>query len=146
VSGALESQREGVAAAYGAIPLVFMHDFSQFKAAAGTNQRAIERFDDSNHVHDLLSRLHGVKPPDAARQTNSWVWADLTDRQRAVTRVSNEPYSQDVACQRDGTTSLPRAWDHLGLSVSMLGLARFVNGDTLALPVGGALDDEGVRA
>ncbi len=51
-----------------------------------------------------------------------------------------------VACQRDGTTSLPRAWDHLGLSVSMLGLARFVNGDTLALPVGGALDDEGVRA
>jgi hypothetical protein len=27
----------------------------------------------------------------------------------------------DVACQRDGTTSLPRAWDHLEVLVSITG-------------------------
>ncbi len=55
-----------------------------------------------------------------------------------------------VACQRDGTTSLPRAWDHLGVSVSIADLAVVVNCDALvwqvSLPVGGALDDQGVRA
>jgi hypothetical protein len=34
-----------------------------------------------------------------------------------------------VACQRDGTTSLPRAWDHLEVSVSISGPVRGVNGD-----------------
>jgi len=33
----------------------------------------------------------------------------------------------DVACQRDGTTVLPRAWDHLVVSVSMVGLPVGVN-------------------
>lgn len=55
-----------------------------------------------------------------------------------------------VACQREGTTSLPRGRDHLEVSVSIAGLAGRVNGGALVgavpLPVGGALDDEGVRA
>lgn len=42
-------------------------------------------------------------------------------------------YCSHVACQRDGTTLLSRGWDHLDVSVSMLGLAGFVNGN--ALPV-----------
>jgi len=49
-----------------------------------------------------------------------------------------------VACQRDGTTVLPRAWDHLEVLVSMADLVSGVNGDAPALPVGGAFDDEGV--
>ncbi len=32
-----------------------------------------------------------------------------------------------VACQRDGTTVLPRVWDHLEVSVSMVGLPVGVN-------------------
>jgi hypothetical protein len=44
-----------------------------------------------------------------------------------------------VACQRDGTTSLPRAWDHLEVSVSIAGLALAVNAgalvESVALPV-----------
>ncbi len=42
---------------------------------------------------------------------------------------------EGVACQRDGTTSLSRAWDRLGVSVSMLGVVRLVKGDVLTLPV-----------
>ena len=49
-----------------------------------------------------------------------------------------------VACQRDGTIVLPRGWDHLGVLVSMAGVLSGVNGDTPALSVGGAFDDEGV--
>ena len=56
----------------------------------------------------------------------------------------------DVACQRDGTTALPGVWDHLEVSVSILGLALGVNTGALtgagSLSVGGAFDDEGVRA
>ena len=52
----------------------------------------------------------------------------------------------DVACQRDGTTVLPRGWDHLEVLSSMADLVSGVNGDAPALPVGGAFDDEGVRA
>ena len=51
-----------------------------------------------------------------------------------------------VACQRDGTTVLPRAWDHLEVLSSMTVLVSGVNGDAPTLPVGGAFDDEGVRA
>ena len=51
-----------------------------------------------------------------------------------------------VACQRDGTTVLPRGWDHLEVLSSMADLVSGVNGDAPALPVGGAFDDEGVRA
>ena len=55
-----------------------------------------------------------------------------------------------VACQGDGTTSLSRAWDHLGVSVSITGLALGVNGGApggaASLPVGGAFDDQGVCA
>jgi hypothetical protein len=55
-----------------------------------------------------------------------------------------------VACQRDGTTSLPRAWDRLEVSVSIVGLVVGVNVGALvvpvSLPVGGAFDDEGVCA
>jgi hypothetical protein len=36
-------------------------------------------------------------------------------------------YDQCVACQCDGTTVLPRAWDHLVVSVSMVGLPVGVN-------------------
>lgn len=50
-----------------------------------------------------------------------------------------------VACQRDGTTVLPRAWDHLEVLSSMTVLVSGVNGDAPTLPVGGAFDDEGVR-
>lgn len=54
-----------------------------------------------------------------------------------------------VACQRDGTTWLPRAWDHLEVLVSIVGLVGGVNADTpggsVSLPVGGAFDDQGVR-
>ena len=56
----------------------------------------------------------------------------------------------DVACQLDGTTALPGVWDHLEVSVSILGLALGVNTGALtgagSLSVGGAFDDEGVRA
>ena len=51
-----------------------------------------------------------------------------------------------VACQRDGTTVLPRGWDHLEVLSSMADLVSGVNGDAPALAVGGAFDDEGVRA
>ncbi len=54
-----------------------------------------------------------------------------------------------VACQRDGTTSLPRAWELLEVSVSIVGLALGVNGDAAgagSLSVGGSFDDQGVRA
>ena len=51
-----------------------------------------------------------------------------------------------VACQRDGTTVLPRAWDHLEVLSSMADLVSGVNGDAPALAVGGAFDDEGVGA
>jgi hypothetical protein len=55
-----------------------------------------------------------------------------------------------VACQRDGTTSLPRAGDHLEVLASIVGLALGVNTGVLAgagsLSVGGVFDDEGVRA
>ena len=57
---------------------------------------------------------------------------------------------QSVACQRDGTTSLPRAWDHLEVLVSMVGLAFGVKAgvpvEVGSLSVGGAFDDQGVRA
>jgi len=57
---------------------------------------------------------------------------------------------QGIACQGDGTTSLSRGWDHLEVSVSITGLALGVNGGApggaASLPVGGAFDDEGVRA
>src|ERR1035437_11166205 len=53
-----------------------------------------------------------------------------------------------VACQRDGTTSLPRAWDHLEVLLSIVGLALGVNTGVLvgavSSPVRGAFDDEGV--
>ena len=52
----------------------------------------------------------------------------------------------DVACQRDGTTVLPRVWDRLDVLLSIAGLRSGVNGDAAALPVGGAFDDEGVGA
>ena len=52
-----------------------------------------------------------------------------------------------VACQRDGTTSLPRAWDHLEVLTRIVGLAFGVNTgvpvEVGSLPVGGAFDDEG---
>lgn len=55
-----------------------------------------------------------------------------------------------VACQRDGTTALPGVSDHLEVSVRIAGLAFGVNADALAgadwLAVGGAFDDQGVRA
>lgn len=51
-----------------------------------------------------------------------------------------------VACQRDGTTVLPRAWDHLEVLSSMAVLLSGVNGDAPSLAVGGAFDDEGVRS
>ena len=54
--------------------------------------------------------------------------------ERSVDRPQRET-SSSVACQRDGTGSLPRAWDHLEVSVSMLGLPGFVKGDVLMLPV-----------
>jgi deazaflavin-dependent oxidoreductase (nitroreductase family) len=38
-----------------------------------------------------------------------------------------------VACQRDGTTGLPRPRDHLGVDVMVIGSPRWVNQDT---PVG----------
>jgi hypothetical protein len=54
-----------------------------------------------------------------------------------------------VACQRDGTTSLPRARDQLEVSASIVGFVA-VNGDGLGgavgLAVGGAFDDQGVCA
>jgi hypothetical protein len=41
-------------------------------------------------------------------------WPDfVTDSQQSGT--------SSVACQRDGTTSLPRAWDHLEVLVSITG-------------------------
>ena len=49
-----------------------------------------------------------------------------------------------VACQRDGTTVLPWAWDHLDVLASMAGLVSGVKGGAPALAVGGASDDEGV--
>ena len=61
-------------------------------------------------------------------------------------RGSGSTYSDPfVACQRDGTTVLPRAWDHLEVLSSMTVLVSGVNGDAPTLPVGGAFDDEGVR-
>jgi hypothetical protein len=55
-----------------------------------------------------------------------------------------------VACQRDGTTVLLRAWDHLEVLVSVVGLAFGVNPGVPvgvgSLSVGRAFDDEGVRA
>jgi hypothetical protein len=55
-----------------------------------------------------------------------------------------------VACQRDGTASLPRVWDHLEVSVSIAGRGLWVNGAArgavFSLSVGGAFDDEGVGA
>ena len=57
-----------------------------------------------------------------------------------------EAEANNVACQRDGTTVLPRGWDHLEVLSSMADLVSGVNGDAPALPVGGAFDDEGVRA
>jgi hypothetical protein len=55
-----------------------------------------------------------------------------------------------VACQRDGTTSLPRAWDHLEVLLSIVGLCFGVKAGVPvgvgSLPVGGAFDDEGVCA
>lgn len=56
--------------------------------------------------------------------------------------------SLNVACQRDGTTLLPRVWDHLEVSVSIAGLAFGVKAGALveavSLPVGGSFDDQGV--
>ncbi len=53
-----------------------------------------------------------------------------------------------VACQRDGTSSLLRVWDHLGLSVSMARLVVEVNASgsagQVSLPVGRAFDDQDV--
>ena len=53
-----------------------------------------------------------------------------------------------VACQRDGTASLPRVWDHLDVSVSIAGLAFGVKAgalvESVSLPVGGSFDDQGV--
>ena len=58
---------------------------------------------------------------------------------------SDAEWPSPVACQRDGTTVLPRAWDHLEVLSSMTVLVSGVNGDAPTLPVGGAFDDEGVR-
>jgi hypothetical protein len=61
-----------------------------------------------------------------------------------------QSHADAVACQRDGTTSLPRAWDHLEVLVSIVGLAFGVKAGVPvgvgSLSVGGAFDDEGVRA
>jgi hypothetical protein len=51
-----------------------------------------------------------------------------------------------VACQRDGTGLLPRVWDHLEVSVSIVGVGVGVNGaargGVFPLSVGGAFDDQ----
>jgi len=49
--------------------------------------------------------------------------------------------SRGVACQRDGTTVLPRVWDHISVLSSMAGLVSWVKGEAPALPVGGAFDE-----
>ena len=63
-----------------------------------------------------------------------------------IVGVGSQVTGLAVACQRDGTTVLPRGWDHLEVLSSMADLVSGVNGDAPALPVGGAFDDEGVRA
>ena len=78
-----------------------------------------------------------------------WAYHDGVDLGGpAMARVAKD-YGY-VACQGDGTTSLSRAWDHLGVSVSITGLALGVNGGApggaASLPVGGAFDDQGVCA
>jgi hypothetical protein len=49
-----------------------------------------------------------------------------------------------VICQREGTTRLPGAWDHLGALLRMLGRWVGVKSAAVSLAVGGAFDDEGV--
>lgn len=74
-----------------------------------------------------------------------------TDQPRVATRVSRVSALQarrqaalanllrtnvsGVACQRDGTTSLPRAWDHLEVLLSIVNLRGGVNAGALALAV-----------
>lgn len=42
---------------------------------------------------------------------------------------------RDVTCQRDGTTVLPRAWDHLEVLLSIVSSGGGVNADAPALAV-----------
>ncbi len=74
----------------------------------------------------------------------------FTGRFSARNKVIAAVEVSGVACQGDGTTSLPRAWDHLEVLVSIAGLAFGVNagapGGSASLSVGGSFDDEGVGA
>ena len=55
-----------------------------------------------------------------SRYAKAYVKASKSDKGRVLDEVvSVTGWSRDVACQRDGTTVLPRAWDHLEVLVSI---------------------------
>lgn len=99
----------------------------------------------SRHFDDLVA-FFGDQDPTRARSSGcsdwtgklwagsasgwslaAWIrvpgWAGQHRVNEVAWRHLHNYLTLDVACQRDGTTSLPRAWDHLEVSVSIAGRA-----------------------
>ena len=71
------------------------------------------------------------------RELIKTIWAPIVP---SVVFVFVEPHhvdgnNTDVTCQRDGTTVLPRAWDHLEVLLSIVSSGGGVNADAPALAV-----------
>ena len=76
-----------------------------------------------HHVDvDRLRDAYRAINPNAAPGVDKVTWAaygqDLEDDLRGLHQRLH------VACQRDGTTALPRAWDHLGAWLIMAVIGR----------------------
>ena len=75
---------------------------------------------------------------DLHRRRSVLVRMTETGERLETVRISNDPEylraamarAGDVACQRDGTTALPRPRDHLGVDVMVIGSPPRVNQDT----------------
>jgi len=73
----------------------------------------------------MLLTSHWTLPPSAGAGQSHPTRACI--RPNAPHRSTGPP----VACHVDGTTVLPRGWDHRGVSVSIVDLGGGVKGDAL---------------
>jgi hypothetical protein len=79
-------------------------------------------------------RNNGYPVKDRGRIPDEWLHHFDTKTPQPPTVTAADPRNDqpphDVACQRDGTTALPRPRDHLGVDVMVIGSPLRVNQDT----------------
>ena len=85
---------------------------------------------------ELATRIRAVHAEDNT-QGAPRITAELNDNAPAGARVNHKRVARvmRVTCQRDGTTVLPRAWDHLEMLLSIVSSGGGVNADAPALAV-----------